>query len=87
MSRKDDDGRRIYVNNLGALIAGWALVSALRAFAKVDQRAADYAARQIWEGWDAGDSVHEQVGEWAREYGLPEVSRKADESSDAKEVL
>ena len=70
---KDDDGRAIYMNHLAAKVANWALVYALREFAKVDRPAADWTARQVWAGWDAGDSIHEFTYEWAREYGLPEV--------------
>lgn len=71
--RDDKDGRRIYLTNAAALIAEWGLVVALRGIAKTDPEAADGIARQIWAGWEAGDTTHDDTWAWAREYGIPEL--------------
>lgn len=72
IKRTDQDGLAIYAHNTGALCAEFGVVSVLREFARVDQVAADAAARAVWSSWDAGESVHELIGEWADEYGIPQ---------------
>lgn len=71
LKRKDDDGNAIYFHHASAMVAEWGLVTALRALSEFDPTLADGVAREIWYGWEDGSTTHEQVYEWAREYGLP----------------
>jgi hypothetical protein len=82
--REDKQAIDLYRHHAAALVAEWALVLLLRSFAKHDQAAADYVARDIWNGWEAGDATHEQTYEWAKEYGLPEVKDEEMEAAPAK---
>jgi hypothetical protein len=68
--RDDEDGRRLYVQNLVATLAEYGIVHLLRAFAAADPDAADAAARDLWEAHQAGDSHGEWLFEWGREYGV-----------------
>jgi hypothetical protein len=86
IDRDDKDGRAIYMNHAAALVAEWAIVYALREFAKVDQQVADSIARDIWNAWEDGGSVHELAWDWAREYGLPQLPDK-DETETPVETL
>jgi hypothetical protein len=79
IKRDDPDGRRIYREHTCALVAEWALVSVLHELTKVDPMAADHAARTVWLGWESGDTTHEQVYDWAREYGLPPLPEDEDD--------
>lgn len=76
----------VYRHHAAAFAAEWALVLLLRSFAKHDQAAADYAARDIWNGWEAGDALHEWTYEWAREYGLPEVKNDELEAPSGQDM-
>lgn len=69
--RDDEHGRRLFVQNLAAMLAEYGIVHLLRAFAAVDPDAADAAARDLWEAHQAGDSHGEWLSEWGREYGIP----------------
>lgn len=66
-----DQGRRLYHQNLAALLGEYAVVHLLRAFAAVDRDGADAAARDLWEGHQAGDGHGEWLAQWGREYGIP----------------
>jgi hypothetical protein len=83
IKRDDKDGRAIYDHHMHALVAEWALTLVLREFAKVDQQAADWTARQVWFGWQSGDATHEDVYTWAAEYNLPALP-EGDETDPAK---
>lgn len=71
-------GMDLYMGNLHALIAEYGLVYLLREIAKLDQDVADKLARDIWNAWEDGGSVHEFTGEWAAYYELPEITDDGD---------
>lgn len=83
--RDDADGLRIHAEHAAALVSEWALIYALREFAKVDQQVADSIARDIWNAWEDGSTVHEIAWDWAREYGLPVLPDK-DEDAETPAV-
>jgi hypothetical protein len=76
----DEQEKRVRELQLLALLADYGIVHLLRAFAAVDQQAADFAARQLWEAYEAGDSVGEWLYEWGREYGIPAPDADAEVS-------
>lgn len=87
IKRRDHDGRQLYLYGTVAKVTEWALVTALRSLAKHDQQLADGIARDVWQGWEDGSTIDENVYEWASEYGIPplpdERSDAADESAGA----
>lgn len=86
VGRRDADGLRIHGLHSAAMVADWALVHVLREFAKVDKQAADAVAREVWEGWEDGSTIHEVSWDWAREYGLPELPEKDEPAAETPAV-
>lgn len=70
-SHTDKPAMAVYVSSVAAMLAEYGIAHLLREFAKADQQAADHAARELWEAFDAGDSIGEFLSQWGREYGVP----------------
>lgn len=81
----DPDGTAIDALNGAAVIHGHGLAAVLRAFHDADPVAADAAARDIWDAWQDGGSVHEWLGVWAQQYGLEPLAEKDKTADDAAE--
>ncbi len=73
-SAENKEGMRRYLDALHALLAEYSTVYLLREVAKLDQGVADKLARDVWNAWEDGGSVHEFAGEWAAYYELPELT-------------
>jgi len=63
---KSDPQTRLYFAAQGTVLYSFGLVRLLRS---LPPKQADELAKDIWECWDDGGTVHELLWEWADEYG------------------
>jgi hypothetical protein len=63
-------GRKIRDLTLLAAVDGYAITRLLRALADIAPERADDVARDLWEAWDAGSAIGEELHDWLREYGI-----------------
>jgi hypothetical protein len=54
----------------GNMLGSYGVAFLLREFAAAAPDAAAKAARDLWEAWDAGDSMGEWACEWLQDYGI-----------------
>lgn len=78
--RENTAARDRHLDNMGVMLADYGLVAALQVLMQIDPVAADGIARDIWNAYDAGDSIHEELATWGEKYGIPvpkEISARA----------
>ncbi len=80
VGRDDDHGRALFVLSIKVLVGEYGIASLLRAFRAAAPEAADAAARDLYNAWEAGDAVHEWLHEWAEEYAGSDTATENNEA-------